>query len=260
MASQTTEEYIPDYTRADVALSTEQVARYNRDGFLSIEALTSAEEVATLVEIYDRLFEPGASIEGKDRLELASSAAEKPALPQIVNPDHYAPELRETQAYRNAFAVARQLLGTDTKPSGMHAIRKPARDGAATPWHQDEAYWDPAKDHHSVSIWVPLQAATVENGCMQFVAGSHQLDIQEHRLINPEAHGLELASLDLVHDAQACPLPPGGATVHGSKTLHYCGPNTSDGPRRALIMAFSAPSTKLNTPRDLFWQRPEWSH
>ena len=123
----------------------------------------------------------------------------------------------------------------------MHAIRKPAKDGAATPWHQDEAYWDPAYEHRGLSIWIPLQPATLENGCMQFVPGSHHLGVQPHQLINPDSHGLELQSLELVEEAVACPLPPGGATIHFSRTLHYAGPNTSTEPRRALIMGFNAP-------------------
>ena len=57
----------------------------------------------------------------------------------------------------------------------------------------------------------------------------------------------------------ACPLPPGGATVHSNRTLHFAGPNTTDEPRRALIMAFAIPGRLLDEPRDFFWQPPEWS-
>lgn len=249
-------------TQADhdsVTLTDEQVAQYAERGFLRLPFLTTEAEVADLRGVYDRLFEPGAQVDAKDRLELAGDADAPPALPQVVNPDHYAPELLETLAYRNAWRVARALLGDEVAAAGMHAIRKPPRDGAATPWHQDEAYWDPAYEHRALSIWMPLQPATLENGCMQFVPGSHDLGVQPHQLINAESHGLELASTALVEEAVACPLPPGGATVHSSRTLHYAGPNISDRPRRALIMAFSAPPTRLAEPREMPWQRPEWS-
>ena len=62
----------------------------------------------------------------------------------------------------------------DCVPTGNHAILKPARIGGATPWHQDEAYWDPRYAHRAVSIWLALQPATLENGCMRFIAGSHR--------------------------------------------------------------------------------------
>jgi hypothetical protein len=244
---------------AEVSLTPAQVIRFGEQGFLSLDQLTSSAEIDRLRSVYDALFEPGAAIGETDRLELAGSPGEAPVLPQIVNPDHYAPELLETLAYHNAQVIARQILGDAMSPVGMHAIRKPPRDGGATPWHQDEAYWDPALDHRAISIWMPLQPVTVENGCMQFVSGTHTSDVEAHRLINPESHGLVLADLSSVQDPVACPLPSGGATIHAGRTLHYAGPNTTDEPRRALIMAFAAPTTPRDRPRSFPWQRPEWS-
>jgi hypothetical protein len=241
-----------------LTLSDEQVRDFRHDGYLRLESLTSEQEVLDLQGIYDRLFEDGAEIADQDRYELAGDEDGPPALPQVLNPDHYAPELRETVAYRNAASLAQCLLGEDAHDIGMHAIRKPPRDGAETPWHQDEAYWDPAYDHRAISVWLPLQPATLDNGCMQFVPGSHRLDVQPHRLINPDAHGLVVSDPAIVGSAVACPIPAGGATVHTCRTLHYAGPNQSDEPRRALIMGFATTPPLLDVPREFPWQRPEW--
>jgi len=129
--------------------------------------------------------------------------------------------------------------------------------GAPTPWHQDEAYWDPGLEYHSISVWMPLQEATLENGCMQFVPGSHKLPVAPHRSIgnDPRVHGLEIASDVDVSGAVACPLPPGGATFHLSSTLHYAGPNTTDTPRRAYILGFNTPPKPRPVPRNFWWQR-----
>ena len=235
------------------------VEEFHRDGFLRLEELTTREEVIALQAVYDRLFDPDSKIAARDRLELAGDAGGPVVLPQIMNPDHYEPQLRDTAAYAHAYALAKALIGEDAAPAGMHAIRKPPRSGAETPWHQDEAYWNPGMEHLAISVWMPLQPATLENGCMQFVPGSHHLGVVPHRLINPDAHGLVVDDLEAVPDSVACPLPPGGATVHLSRTLHYAGPNQTDEPRRALIMAFACPPKPLATPREFPWQRPEWS-
>ncbi len=60
--------------------------------------------------------------------------------------------------------------------------------------HQDEAYWRTKKNNRSISIMVPLQEATLENGCMQFIPGSHKLNILNHHSIdhNPRVQRLEL--------------------------------------------------------------------
>src|ERR1044072_119689 len=135
-------------------------------------------------------------------------------------------------------------------------IFKPAQIGAETPWHQDQAYWDPEYDYNSMSVWIPLQQATVENGCMWFVPGSHRLDIHTHQSIGGDTriHGLEALGAD-VSSAVACPLPAGGATFHHCKTLHYTGPNQSDTPRRAYIIGAGTPAAKRETPYDFYWNR-----
>ncbi len=236
-------------------LTDEQVQDYRADGFLRLEELTSAKEVQSLQGIYDRLFESDAAIEDADRIELAGDSDAPPLLPQILNPERYAPELLETVAFANAFEVARSLLGDKVESTGMHAIRKPPFDGAETPWHQDEAYWNANAQHIALSIWMPLQPATLDNGCMQFIAGSHTLEVQPHRLINDEAQGLVVTDPEAVGPAVACPLPAGGATVHTSRTLHYAGPNRTSEPRRALIFSFACPAIPLDGPSSFPWQR-----
>jgi ectoine hydroxylase-related dioxygenase (phytanoyl-CoA dioxygenase family) len=99
-----------------------------------------------------------------------------------------------------------------------------------------------------------LQPATLANGCMQFVRGSHRDEVLPHHPINnnPHIHGLEV---DAAHTttAVACPLPAGGATVHSNRTLHYAGANHTDEPRRAYILLFGVPPSPRSEPRDFYW-------
>jgi len=241
-----------------VALTQDQIAFYHREGYLVLDAITTQEEVAWLREVYDRLFAARAGREAGDQFDLAGTDAEgqSAALPQILNPSNYAPELKEGLFRVNALAIARQLLGADAEPLGEHAIYKTARTGAETPWNQDEAYWDPALDYESLSIWMPLQEATIANGCMQFVPGSHQQQVVTHHSINddPRIHGLEVDGVD-VSTAVACPIPAGGATIHHNRTLHHTGPNDSEVPRRAYILIFGRKPTQRTEARDFYWKR-----
>jgi ectoine hydroxylase-related dioxygenase (phytanoyl-CoA dioxygenase family) len=241
-----------------VVLTQEQIDFYHREGYLVLDAITTPQEVAWLREIYDRLFAMQAGREAGDQFDLAGTDEEgrAAALPQILGPSKYAPELKEGLYRVNALAVARQLLGPEAEPHGEHAIFKPARTGAATPWHQDEAYWDPTMEYESMSIWIPLQEATLENGRMQFVPGSHRQQVATHHSINhdPRIHGLEVDAAD-VSGAVACPIPAGGATIHHNRILHYTGPNTSDVPRRAYILLFGHKPRKTAEERDFYWNR-----
>ncbi len=113
-----------------VSLTDAHVARFGEQGFLELDRLISEAEVVALQGVYDHLFEPGTAIAGRDRIELAADGDGGPSLPQILNPDHYAPELFQTAAFRNASDIARQILGDSVQYIGIHAIRKPPHHGA----------------------------------------------------------------------------------------------------------------------------------
>ncbi len=239
-----------------VHLSDEDVAFYHREGYLVIRRVSPPDELAWMRELYDDLFARRAGREAGNQFDLAGTDEDgKPArLPQILGPSGYAPQFRQSYYFANATAIARQLLGSDCDFRGDHAILKPASDGAPTPWHQDEAYWSPDLEYHSMSFWMPLQPATRENGCMCFIPRSHRLEVQPHHCINqdPRIHGLEV---DQVDDAAMvyCPLDPGDATLHHSRTLHYAPPNTTSEVRRAYILGFGLPARPRAEPRNFYW-------
>jgi len=244
-------------------LDEEQVRFYWENGFLSLPRLTDEDELAAMRVAYDRIFAEKAGRAEGNEFDLAGADEEdkRAALPQILNPAKYASELRDTHAEAAARAIAQQLLCSDgseeVQGGPAHAILKPAFHGAVTPWHQDEAYWNPDMEYRSLSIWMPLQEATLENGCMQFIPGSHRLEVMPHQSIgnDPRVHGLEVCMPNEVDFATAvpCPIPAGGATIHPGRTLHYAGANNSPGPRRALIFGFRLPALPRHEERRFPW-------
>lgn len=249
-----------------LTLTADQIAFYQREGYLRLPAITTAEEVTALCQIYDRLFATEAGRAEGDHLDLSSpdGDGQKAVLPQILNPSKYAPELAATRFRANAEVIARQLIGPEADFRGDHAIRKAAFSEAETPWHQDEAYWEPDLEYEELSIWIPLQPATLDNGCMHFIPGSQAQEVLPHHPIgnDPRVVGLEVDEAQTrAVGAVACPLPAGGATIHHSRTLHYTGPNRTAEPRRAYILAFGLPRKQRATARDFYWlaqQKTSW--
>jgi len=240
-----------------VKLTPDQIAFYHREGYLALDQISTPEEIERLCEIYDRLFETRAGRADGNQFDLGGTDEEgkRAVLPQILNPVKYAPELAEGHFRANAMEIARQLLGPAGSSSGEHAIFKPARIGAETPWHQDEAYWAEDYEYNAFSLWMPLQPATMQNGCMQFIPGSHKQEVLPHHSIghDPRVHGLEMDQLPT--GAVACPLAAGGCTIHHNRTFHYAGANRSDMPRRAYILTFGTPRAKRISTRDFYWNK-----
>lgn len=239
-----------------IVLCEEQIAFFHENGYLAIPEITTQAEVARMREIYDRAFAARVGRAEGNQFDLAGTDEEgkEASLPQILGLSRYEPELADSLYRANALAISMQLLGPEARFTGDHAILKPAFHGAPTPWHQDEAYWGADFDYNALSVWMPLQEANLENGCMQFIPGSHRLEVQPHHSIghDPRIHGLEIDSID-DSTAVACPLPAGGATFHLSRTMHYTSPNNSPYPRRAYILTHGVPPRRRETPRDFYW-------
>jgi ectoine hydroxylase-related dioxygenase (phytanoyl-CoA dioxygenase family) len=225
------------------SLDAEQIAFFREQGYLRLESISTSDEVEWLRGIFDRLFAERAGWERGQSFDLAGSdeAGKAPVLPQIINPVEFAPELAKTQFRANALGIARQFFGPEAEPWFEHAICKPAGIGAPTPWHQDEAHrYDPGVDYEQLSIWMPLQPATMANGCVQYIPGSHRGPVLEHRSLDGDARKSALECIGAFDRELAVPciLPPGGAAIHHCRTLHAAGANTTQEPRRAYILAF----------------------
>jgi hypothetical protein len=153
---------------AAMLLTADQIRSFHNAGFLQIaEPAIGHRDLERLRALFDRMFEERAGRADGHQFDLASPDEEgKPEkLSQILFPHRYYPELHG--AYVETIRdIARQLLGPEVVTEIFHAILKPAGIGVATPWHQDEAYWEPDRQYRSASIWMPLQEATLENGCL----------------------------------------------------------------------------------------------
>ncbi|MCF3649884.1 phytanoyl-CoA dioxygenase family protein [Synoicihabitans lomoniglobus] len=260
MTDSSSEFPVPDYAATSSLppthlLTAEQVTFFHEHGYASVDAVMPTDEIEIVREIYDHLFVDDTG--RQQDLGGTQRVGEKAALPQILQPSKFAPALLRTQLVANLKAMMKQLQGETTVMVGDHAINKPPHNQAATPWHQDEAYWNPAREYRSLSAWVALQPATLVNGCMNFVPGSHRLEVIPHRPIgdNPLTPGLEVVPGTYDFSAAvACELPAGGATFHDGRTLHYTAPNNSDDFRRAYIAMGSAYERPREEPRRFPWQ------
>ena len=239
-------------------LGPEQMDEFQTRGFTHVARITSDEELAWLGELYDWLFRerieavPG----GYFDLSRPYESAGEDLQPQLLAPEALVPDLRKTALFLNGRRFASRLLGAELSAvrGWGHMIRKPARIGAALPWHQDEAYWDPAFDYAALGVWMPLDPATRESGCMSFIPESHRGEVRKHRHVgdDPSVHALFTDDVDESR-AESLPLAPGGAILHHCRTLHSSGPNRSERVRRAYANEFQLAPVRRAVPHDRPW-------
>ena len=250
-------------------LNSEQQKEFHEQGFICLEPIMTTDEVTELREIFDRLFSKPADGSKPLYYDLTGNDPDAEmndgAVPQLLHPSNHVPELKQSQAWKASLDLAMQLLkmGDYTRDDLIvrdHAIVKPPGSTGATPWHQDEAYWDEDKDYQEFSVWIALQDTTEEMGCMQFIPGSQKGEVHPHHTWQNDPNVIALEINDgYVNESLKipCPLTAGGATLHHSRTMHYTSPNQSTEPRRAFILTVGTPPQILATPRDFPWNHKD---
>ena len=219
--------------KSTVTLSAEQIKSYQTNGFIVVEDLFSPEEVEVLREA-----------EGSPAIQ---SALEEGGI------KHQTVHLLELTTRHRAFLdLARDprivgriqpLIGEDIQLQHSKLATKPAARGmGAFGWHQDIMYY-PHTNTSLLSVFVYLDDATIENGCMSMVAGSHQLGPLSHL----DDRGVFVgacreSSLWENNPGKVIPIQPraGSISIHHCLTLHGSPVNQSGKPRRGVVFSYRA--------------------
>ena len=243
----------------EVDIDESDIAFFAENGYLAVEQITSDAELEWLRSRYDDLIARPRSgfLDGVFDLTRSYGTTDEPKIGQLLFPERIVPAIRQSSMWRNAYRIASRLLGVAQPKveSWGHLIFKTPNSRIATPWHQDEAYWEVDKCYNALGTWMPLDDVFVENGCMWFLPGSHRGDVLRHRHGggDPSVHILELDEACDISAGVPVPLKAGGMTFHHCRTLHYAGPNNTAGIRRAWANEYQTAPAKRDSPADRPW-------
>lgn len=231
---------------------------FENDGFAPIPRFASLSDVGVVDTILRNLLKNGVGFNEGARRDLLDpdDTLNSKCLTELIEPHNYAPALHKTRYFAHALALAKSILGPEATFAFDHAILKPVWQGAQTPWHQDEAYQSlAARGRYQLAIWMPTGAATVENGCMRYISGSHKRGVMTHRPFGGDerVHGLECTGPFDPTQATYCPLDAGDVVIHEGRTLHGAGPNLTGIERLAYICVFSAPGKPVGDVAEFEW-------
>lgn len=140
-----------------------------------------------------------------------------------------------------------KLFGEPAKIVQDMAILKPPTGGAEKPWHQDMAYGPLAYNKSVVGIWIALDPAELDNGCMHVIPRSHMSGATPHYAVRD----WQLCDINVsVEQDVAVPLDPGGALLFSGLLHHGTPPNFSTKRRRALQHHYAPESAVKLTPQE----------
>lgn len=181
--------------------------------------------------------------EGVDVSELSADEREPYVRKLMWFVEHEA-RLKALAAHATLLKLASWLVGDEVRLIQDMALLKPANIGREKPWHQDDAYFMLEPLDGIIGTWKALDAATTENGCMQFVPGSHKLGAKPHY----HDRDCQIADEDVdVSKVVAVPLSPGGVVLFSGLVHHGTPPNQSAARRRALQYHYASVKCRSTT-------------
>jgi ectoine hydroxylase-related dioxygenase (phytanoyl-CoA dioxygenase family) len=149
---------------------------------------------------------------------------------------------------------AAQLLGVPRARFWHDQVfYKPARHPGVVTWHQDYSYWTRATPAGHVTCWIGLDDATLANGCVHYVPGSHRWGLLPRISLTKDMDAVK-AYLEPEQAAAFKPEPmvlkAGECLFHDAHTVHGSYGNRSDGPRRGVVLNFMKPDTRCADGRN----------
>ncbi len=227
-------------------LSSEQLKQYREDGYMVIPDFLSQDEVRRTQDGIQKVIlkrknqtsdQGGFNLEkvGDENFNAAAKAKEAGLFRKIQGAALYVPEIRDIFTGKKTLDVMEDLMGPDLYYHSSKVMFKPANGGAPKPWHQDAAYWR-QYDPRQITIWIALDDATEENGCVWAIPGSHKLGHIPH--VHQELQ-VEESRIDL-KKAIPVPVKSGGLLIFDSLVLHMSKKNTSDKNRCAIICDYDS--------------------
>ena len=147
------------------------------------------------------------------------------------------------------------ILGPDVITFNGLVIFKARGVGLPFPYHQDLWYFQRSHDmESSCGIWMALDDADVDNGCLWVVPGSHRLPIQDHVLPDADHLQQEFREVPGAEEMDEIPveMAAGGCLFFDGRLLHRSGHNHSDRDRACYVIhntsadsVFRGPATGL---------------
>jgi ectoine hydroxylase-related dioxygenase (phytanoyl-CoA dioxygenase family) len=233
-------------------LSKEQIDFFKENGYLSGVKILDEKQVDALNKELVRL-QSGNKEDKELFYHYESNESEDPnkVLFHAIGAWRVTPGFHDliwSPAFRMA---AYQLLGQPFRLFHDQLFCKPAKHGGVVAWHQDFSYWTFTKPMQHLTCWIGLDDASVENGCLYYVPGSHKWGLLP---VTGLAGDMDAVKKVLDADQQvtfekkaANELKKGYASFHHPLMMHGSYANDSERSRRAVVINGMGHDTLGNT-------------
>ncbi len=223
-------------------LTSDEVRFYRREGYLLVEDVFDAGEVAELNRVTDSIIERSRGIAASNSLfDVAPHhTAEHPVVRRIKNPVAIDAVYARAARQERLLDIVECLIGPGVRFDHSKMNIKTRGGQAAIDWHQDWAFY-PHTNDDLLAVGLYLGDCTPENGPLMVIPGSHKGPVFDHHHEGFFVGSCGAGDLGaLVDDAVPLAGRAGSITIHHVRTLHGSLENRLQRDRRLLLMCYMA--------------------
>lgn len=235
-------------------LSNEQIDFYKSNGFLVVENFLLRDEleewrgaVTEAIEQRNGLKMPGKDIKtGMDDGINEDAEYFSKVFDQLLNLWLTNERIKKIMLDERIGRMAAELSGADGIRiwHDQALIKRPWAN--PTSWHLDTPFWS-FSDPRALSIWVALDDATPENGCLYFIPGSFKETSFENKGIGKNMDSIFEAYPQFINTPSfMANMKAGDCSFHNGLTIHGAGANMTNGFRRAMTCAYMPDGNVFN--------------
>lgn len=235
-------------------LTSEQIDFYQTNGYIVIDNFLSPGELEHWRRVVDKAVaeRAGIKIPGKDIKIGDDDGINEDAsyfgkvFDQLINLWQTDASMKELMFDKRLGKMAADLSGADGIRiwHDQALIKRPWANPTA--WHLDTPFWS-FSDKRAISIWIALDDATLQNGCLYFIPGSHQRTGFDKITIGRNMDGIfEVYPQFTKSKSVAVPMKAGSCSFHNGLTIHGAGANMTSGFRRAMTCAYMPDGSLFN--------------
>ncbi len=222
-------------------LTSKKIDFYHENGYLGVEGVLSADEVAELRRVTEGFVQLSGSVtEHTDVFDLEPGhTPESPKLRRLKDPVKQHEVYKKFLHHPRILDIVEQLIGPGLRTNGNKLNMKSPEYGSPVEWHQDWAFY-PHTNDDILAVGVSMDEMKYENGCLLVIPGSHKGPVYSH---HQDGHFAGAVTEELPDADKAVPieLEAGGISIHHVRTLHASAKNVSSRPRRLLLYQYCAP-------------------
>lgn len=230
---------------------------FKKNGYVFIPGFLRTEEVDTIRKNFDRVIDEVVP-EMPENSVFYEDKSDPSTLKQLIDLHLYDPFFKEVLTDGKFKEMAEYLLDDQVIGKNLEYFNKPPLIGKPTPPHQD-GYYFMLNPSVAVTMWMALEPADLENGCVKYVKGSHLKGMRPHGRTQTLGFSQGITDFGTEDDQQnevSFPAQPGDLLIHHSLTIHHAGGNTSsDRSRKALGLIYFGESAKEDVAAKAAYQK-----